>query len=106
MAGRISKIWSLSPLRTRAPGTPSTCCKTILNFMIGLIGPRIQERQPRVDNRLMVGRHWLLTGVFRCAPSVAAPPPPPTPPPPPPAATPPSPPQTVPDDDFIEFLGG
>jgi hypothetical protein len=74
--------------------------------MIGRIGPRIQERQRRVDNRLMVGRHWLLTGVFLCAASFAEPPPPPTPPPPPPSATPPSPPQSVPDDDFIEFLGG
>jgi hypothetical protein len=32
--------------------------------MLGLIGPRIQERQPRVDNQLMVRRHCFFTGVF------------------------------------------
>src|ERR1700759_5650308 len=96
---RISKIWNLSPLRTRAPETPWTCCKTILNFMTGLTGPRIRGRQPRVDKQLMVGRHWLLTGVFLGPASVAhpqRPPPAPAPPPSAPPAPAPAPPATPP----------
>src|SRR5580692_2628767 len=103
MAGRISKIWNLSRLRTRVRATPWTCCKTILNSMIGWKRLRVRDRQPRVD--LNWGRLWLLVGVTACAVAHATPPPPPPPSqsqspgasqPPPPGA---------PDDDFIEFLG-
>src|ERR1700688_3372663 len=106
MASRISKIWSLSRLRTRVRATPWTCCKTILNSMIGRRRPRVRDRQPRVD--LNWGRLWLLVGVTACAVGHATPPPPP----PPsqsqsqsPEASQQSPPPGAPDGDFIEFLG-
>src|ERR1700688_3083658 len=97
MASRISKIWNLSRLRTRGRATPWTCCKTILNSMIGRRRPRVRDRQARVD--LSGGRLWLLVGVTACAVAHATPPPPPPPSqsseashqPPPPGA---------PDDDF------
>src|SRR5277367_5066521 len=101
MASRISKIWKSSPRRTRA-ATPWTCCKMILNFMIGRTRPRIRDRQPPVENRVTAGRLWLLLGMACCAAAIAAPPPAPATPPP--AASQPSSPG-APDDDFIEFLG-
>ena len=103
MAGRISKIWNLSRLRTRVRATPWTCCKTILNSMIGRKRLRVRDRQPRVD--LNWGRLWLLVGVAACAVAHATPPPPP---PPSQSQSPGAsqPPPGAPDDDFIEFLGG
>src|SRR3984957_6350998 len=104
MASRVSRIWNLSRLRTRVRATPWTCCKTILNSMIGRRRPRARDRQPRVD--LSWGRLWLLVGVTACAVAHATPPPPPPPPQSQsPDASHQSPPQGAPDDDFIEFLG-
>src|ERR1700675_1029190 len=105
MASRISKIWNLSRLRTRVRATPWTCCKTILNSMIGRRRPRVRDRQPRVD--LCWGRHGLLVGVTVCAVANAAPPSPAPPgaPQSQSAGAHQSSPQGAPDDDFIEFLG-
>src|ERR1700722_14988150 len=109
MASRISKIWISSRPRMRVRATPWTCCKTILNSMIGRIRPRIQDRPPRVAFRLLSGGRGLWLAMAVCAASLAAAQPPP-PAPPPAAATPGTPPpassQGTPDDDFIEFLGG
>src|SRR5580698_1748910 len=113
MASRISKIWKLSHRQMRVRETPWTCCKTISNFMIGRIKPRVRDRQPNALFQFMGGRRWRLLGAALYAVTVAAPPAAATPPTPPapagaqqssPAATPP-PPQGAPDGDFIEFLG-
>src|SRR5580698_211777 len=115
MASRISKIWKLSQRQMRDPGTPWTCCKTILNFMIGRIKTRVRDRQPSALFQFMGGRRWGLLSAALYAVIVAAPPAaatPPTPPAqagaqqPPPAATPQPQQQSAPDGDFIEFLGG
>src|ERR1035438_1800138 len=100
MASRVSKIWNLSRLRTRVRVTPWTCCKTILNSMIGRRRPQIRDRQPRVD--LSWGWQWLLVGITVCAVANAAPP---SPPPPAPQGAHQSPSPGAPNDDFIEFLG-
>src|ERR1700716_2909513 len=97
MGSRLSKIWNLSRPWMRVRVTPWTCCKTILNFMIGRIRPRIRDRQPRAQVQLMRRRHWLWASAALCAVAFAAPPPPA--PPAPPASP------STPDDDFIEFLG-
>src|SRR6202035_1104427 len=98
MASRISKIWNLSRPWKRVRATPSTCCKTILNSMIGQISPRIRDRPPVSLFQLIWRRRWLLVGVVWGAAAIAAPP----------APAPPTPPVSssgAPDDDFIEFLG-
>src|SRR6266851_2302189 len=102
MVSRISKIWNLSRPRMSVRVTPWTCCKTILNFMIGRIRPRIRDLPPSALLQLRWGRHWLLVGVAVCSAAIAGPPPPP--PPASPAQQPASSPG-APDDDFIEFLG-
>src|SRR6267154_4612489 len=100
MVSRISRFWILSRPWMRVRATRWTCCKTILNSMIGRIRPGIQDRPSRTLRQLTWGR--LLVGAAWCAAAAAAPPSPapPTPPAPPAAASP-----GVPDDDFIEFLG-
>src|ERR1700719_4036537 len=83
----------------RVRRTPWTCCKTILNSMIGRTRPRTRDRQHSNLRGLRSGRHWLWIGAALCAVTLAAPPPP-APPAPPPASS-----AGPPDDDFIEFLG-
>src|SRR5580658_4186376 len=118
MACRISKIWKSSHPPTKVRRITWTCCKTISNFMIGRIKPRIRDRQPSGILPLMWVREWLLVAVALCTAANAAPPAPAVPPvqpgaqsapvgtQPPPAGTPPPPSQGAPDGDFIEFLGG
>src|SRR5664279_4975993 len=110
MASRISKIWKLSRPQTDLPATRWTCCKTILNSMIGRTRSLIRCRLHRIGRHGVASswmRHWLWSGVIACAAAIADPPPP--------ASTqgvPQSPPprthqsaSDAPDDDFIEFLG-
>ena len=83
--------------------------------MTGRIRLRIQDRPPRALLQFTWGWRWLVLGAARCvvgaawcAVAAAAPPPPapPTPQAPPTSAPPPASSPGVPDDDFIEFLGG
>src|SRR5277367_3516942 len=102
MVSRVSKIWKLSHPRMRVRATPWTCCKTILNFMIGRTKPRIRDRQPKIKLKFTRGWQWLPACAIVCAAAAAgqAPPAPRAAPPPPPAPS-----KDAPDDEFIEFLG-
>jgi len=73
--------------------------------MIGRTKPRIRDRQPRVELRLLWRWQGLVAGVMVCAGAMAAPPPPAPPPSSSTAGATQTQPQGAPDDDFIEFLG-
>src|SRR5277367_58267 len=104
MISRISKIWKSSHPRMRVRATPSTCCKTTLNFMTGRIKPRIRDQRLKTLLQLVWVKQWLWWSAAVCATAIAAPPPPAAPGTAP-APTPPAASAGAPDDDFIEFLG-